>query len=59
MPALIDGRPGLPAATLGRLRYVLGVTVADGRVAAYEVIADPERLRGLDPAAPRTPPAPA
>ncbi|MFQ3558467.1 hypothetical protein QZN11_16945, partial [Streptomyces gramineus] len=59
VPALIDNRPGVPVAPLGRLRYVLRVTVADGRVAAYEVIADPERLRGLDPAAPRTPPAPA
>ncbi|MEV7144975.1 sigma-70 family RNA polymerase sigma factor [Streptomyces sp. NPDC093084] len=59
VPALVDGRPGLLVAPLGRLRYVLRVTVADGRVTAYEVIAAPERLRALDLAAPQTPPAPA
>jgi RNA polymerase sigma-70 factor (ECF subfamily) len=31
----------------GRLRLVLRVTVEDGRIASYEAIADPARLRGL------------
>ncbi|WP_326836118.1 sigma-70 family RNA polymerase sigma factor [Amycolatopsis rhabdoformis] len=43
-PALIDGAVGLVLAPDGRLTGVLKVTVAAGRVAAYEVIADPERL---------------
>jgi hypothetical protein len=32
----------------GRLLLALTVTVADGRIAGYDVIADPARLRGLD-----------
>ncbi|MYW63968.1 sigma-70 family RNA polymerase sigma factor [Streptomyces sp. SID8379] len=45
--ALIDGRPGIVVAPRGRLLLALTVTVTDGRVAAYEVIADPERLAEL------------
>lgn len=50
VPALVDGRVGLVVALRGRLRYVLRVTVRGDRVAAYEVVADPVRLRGLEPA---------
>ena len=32
----------------GELLLALTVTVADGRIAGYDVIADPARLRGLD-----------
>lgn len=46
-PALVDGRVGLVVAPRGRLRYVLRVTVEGDRVTAYEVVADPARLRGL------------
>ncbi|MDJ1131443.1 sigma-70 family RNA polymerase sigma factor [Streptomyces iconiensis] len=47
-PALVNGAVGAVVAPHGRLRLVLAVTVADGRVAAYDVIADPARLRQLD-----------
>ncbi|TQM78440.1 RNA polymerase sigma-70 factor (ECF subfamily) [Saccharothrix saharensis] len=46
-PALVDGRVGIVVAPGGRLRLVLAVTVRDDRIAAYEVIADPGRLRRL------------
>ncbi|MFD0202005.1 MULTISPECIES: sigma-70 family RNA polymerase sigma factor [Saccharothrix] len=46
-PALVDGRLGIVVAPRGRLRLALTVTVVDGRIAAYEVIADPARLRRL------------
>jgi RNA polymerase sigma-70 factor (ECF subfamily) len=45
--ALVDGRVGLVVAPQGRLLLVLRVEVAGGRVAGYEVIADPARLAGL------------
>ncbi|MFH8633888.1 sigma-70 family RNA polymerase sigma factor [Streptomyces lydicus] len=47
-PALVDGTVGLVVAPHGRLLFVLTVTTEDGRVTAYDVIADPARLRGLD-----------
>jgi RNA polymerase sigma factor (sigma-70 family) len=50
--ALVNGAAGVVIAPGGRLRAALAVTVRDGRVAAYEVIADPERLRRLDLAVP-------
>jgi RNA polymerase sigma-70 factor (ECF subfamily) len=45
--ALVEGAVGAVVAPRGRLRLVLRVTVEDGRIAAYEAIADPARLRGL------------
>lgn len=57
VPALVDGRTGLAVAPRGRLLYVLRVTVEGDRVTAYEVIADPARLRGLEPAVLEAPPA--
>ncbi|PSL51765.1 RNA polymerase sigma-70 factor (ECF subfamily) [Saccharothrix carnea] len=46
-PALLDGRLGIVVAPRGRLRLALTVTIADDRITAYEVIADPARLRRL------------
>ena len=47
-PALVDGDVGVVVAPRGRLMMVLAFTVADGRIAAIDAIADPERLRGLE-----------
>lgn len=41
---LIDGAPGVLVAPNGQLLLVLGVTFRDGKIAAIEAIADPERL---------------
>jgi RNA polymerase sigma-70 factor (ECF subfamily) len=42
--ALVDGAPGIVVAPGGRLFAVIRVTVDAGRVTAYEVVADPDRL---------------
>ncbi|AXK35677.1 RNA polymerase subunit sigma-70 [Streptomyces armeniacus] len=47
-PALVNGAVGVVVAPHGRLLLALAITVEGGRVAAYDVIADPERLRRLD-----------
>jgi RNA polymerase sigma factor (sigma-70 family) len=47
-PALVNGAVGAVIAPGGRLRLALAITVKDDRVASYEIIADPSRLRGLD-----------
>jgi ketosteroid isomerase-like protein len=47
-PALVNGSVGVVVAPQGRLLLALTVTVRDGRIAGYDVIADPVRLRGLD-----------
>ncbi len=41
---LVDGAPAVLVAPNGRLLLVLGLTFSDGRIAAIEAIADPERL---------------
>jgi RNA polymerase sigma-70 factor (ECF subfamily) len=46
--ALVDGAVGAVFAPRGRLRLALTFTVADGRIAAYEVIADRARLDALE-----------
>ena len=46
--ALVNGRPGLIVAPRGRLRLAVAFEVANGRIAAIDVIADPDRLRALD-----------
>ncbi|HWD01355.1 MAG TPA: sigma-70 family RNA polymerase sigma factor [Amycolatopsis sp.] len=46
--ALVDGSPGLVLAPAGRLVGVLKVTVSAGRIAAYEVIAAPDRLAAVE-----------
>jgi RNA polymerase sigma-70 factor (ECF subfamily) len=47
-PALIDGAVGATWAPGGVPRSVLVFTIADAKIVAIEVLADPERLRGLD-----------
>jgi RNA polymerase sigma-70 factor, ECF subfamily len=45
--AMIDGRVGIVVAPRGRLLLVLLPTVENGRIVALDVVAGPERLRGL------------
>lgn len=47
-PALVNGDLGFVVAPAGHLRLVFAFAFRDGRIARMEVIADPERLRGLD-----------
>ncbi|MFJ4526952.1 sigma-70 family RNA polymerase sigma factor [Streptomyces nigrescens] len=47
-PALVNGTVGIVVAPRGRLLLALTVTVEGERISAYEVIADPARLRRLD-----------
>lgn len=51
-PALIDGAVGIVVAPYGRLCLALTFTVERDRITAYEVIADPARLRRLTLAVP-------
>jgi RNA polymerase sigma-70 factor (ECF subfamily) len=44
----VNGTVGAVIAPHGRLQLVLAVTVAGGRVAGYDVIADPARLAQLE-----------
>ena len=46
--ALVDGAVGVVVAPRGQLLLVLNVTIANGRITAIEVTADPERLARLD-----------
>ncbi|GAA5033124.1 hypothetical protein GCM10023317_84760 [Actinopolymorpha pittospori] len=46
-PALVDGAVGIVVAPRGRLLVVLTLTIEDGKIAAYDVIAEPARLREL------------
>jgi RNA polymerase sigma-70 factor (ECF subfamily) len=41
---LVDGAAGVVVAPRGRLLLVLGVTMRNGKIAAFEAIADPDRL---------------
>ncbi|MFG2652249.1 sigma-70 family RNA polymerase sigma factor [Streptomyces sp. NPDC048436] len=47
-PALINGAVGVVVAPYGRLLLALLIRVESEKVAAYEVVADPERLRALE-----------
>jgi RNA polymerase sigma factor (sigma-70 family) len=47
-PALVNGAAGAVLAPGGRPFAVMGFTVRDGRIAAIDVVADPERLSRLD-----------
>ena len=47
-PASVNGSVGLTMASNGRLRLVLDFTIADGRITAIEVIAEPDRLGQLE-----------
>jgi RNA polymerase sigma-70 factor (ECF subfamily) len=45
---LIDGAVGVVVAPNGRLMLVLNVTIANGKIAGIDVVADPERLGTLE-----------
>ena len=47
-PALVNGVVGAVVAPEGRPFSVLAFTVRDGRIAAIDALADPDRLAGLD-----------
>ncbi|MFJ2032258.1 RNA polymerase sigma factor SigJ [Streptosporangium sp. NPDC087985] len=47
-PALINGAAGVVVVAGGRALSIMGFTVAEGKIVAIDVIADPERLRQLD-----------
>ncbi|MER7702823.1 sigma-70 family RNA polymerase sigma factor [Kitasatospora sp. NPDC097605] len=48
VPVLVDGAVGAAIAPDGRLWLLLRFTVRDGRVAAFEVVADPARLAAAE-----------
>ncbi|MFB8204644.1 sigma-70 family RNA polymerase sigma factor [Kitasatospora purpeofusca] len=48
VPVLVDGEVCAAIAPDGRLRLLLRFEVADGRVAGFEVVADPARLAALE-----------
>jgi RNA polymerase sigma-70 factor (ECF subfamily) len=48
-PALMDGGVGVAVVLGGQLRIALRITFANNRIAEIEAVADPERLRTLDP----------
>jgi RNA polymerase sigma-70 factor (ECF subfamily) len=47
-PALINGIAGLVNTIDGELISVMSFTIADGRIAAIDILSDPDRLSGLD-----------
>jgi RNA polymerase sigma-70 factor (ECF subfamily) len=47
-PALVNGAAGTVVASDDRRYAVLGFTVADGKIVAIDILADPERLEQLD-----------
>ncbi len=47
-PALVDGAAGLVWAPAGRRRGVVRCTTRNGKIIAFELVADPERMRQLD-----------
>ncbi|WP_030825297.1 RNA polymerase sigma factor SigJ [Streptomyces hygroscopicus] len=47
-PALVNGAVGVVSSREGRPFSVLAFTVVDGRIVAIDILADPERLDGLD-----------
>jgi RNA polymerase sigma-70 factor (ECF subfamily) len=46
--ALVNGTPGIVMAPHGRLVLVLAFTIPDGKISQIDVIADPDRLEGLE-----------
>jgi RNA polymerase sigma-70 factor (ECF subfamily) len=47
-PALVNGAAGLVWAQRGEPRMVFGFTISGGKIAAIDLLADPERIRQLD-----------
>jgi hypothetical protein len=50
----VNGAAGVVVVVRGRPFAVMGFTVRSGRIAEIDVVADPERLRQLQLAAPRS-----
>jgi RNA polymerase sigma-70 factor (ECF subfamily) len=48
-PALVGGSVGLVWAPGGQPRVAFEFTIVDGRIAEIALVADPERIRQLDP----------
>jgi hypothetical protein len=46
--ALINGSVGIVVAPRGRLLVALAITIEGEKIAGYELIADPARIRQLD-----------
>jgi RNA polymerase sigma factor (sigma-70 family) len=46
--ALINGQVGVVVAPRGRLTMAMQFEIRDGRITAIDVVAEPDRLRGLD-----------
>ena len=46
--ALVNGAAGVVVAPHGRAQFVMAFTVAQGKIVAIDVLADPDRLRQLD-----------
>ena len=47
-PALVNGAAGVVVAAHGKAIFVMAFTVAGGRIAAIDVLADPDRLARID-----------
>ncbi len=47
-PAIVNGGAGVIVRAAGRPRYVVGFTVADGRIAAIDLIGDPAKVGRFD-----------
>jgi RNA polymerase sigma-70 factor, ECF subfamily len=50
-PALVNGAAGAVVAVHGRPLAVVSFTVKEGRIAAIDLVADPDKLRGVAPEA--------
>ncbi|RIQ37413.1 sigma-70 family RNA polymerase sigma factor [Jiangella rhizosphaerae] len=48
-PALVNGAAGAVAVIGGRVFAVMAFTVVDGRIAAIDILNDPDRLGGIEP----------
>jgi RNA polymerase sigma factor (sigma-70 family) len=48
LPVLVNGTAGLISAADGEPRSLMAFTITDGRIVAIHILADPDRLRGLD-----------
>ncbi|MGO8470221.1 RNA polymerase subunit sigma-70, partial [Rhizobium leguminosarum] len=46
--ALVGGGLGFVVELQGQLRFVVALTLADGRIAAIDALADPDHLERLD-----------
>ena len=46
--ALVNGAAGMVALRDGRPFSVMGCTIKDGKIAEMDILADPDRLAGLD-----------